>query len=708
MGHRLSSIAALLVFACGLLSCSQRALALDPAHAWAQETPTAPMETISVSAERVVGFKARTTQVGVFRDAEILDVPLTINVVPRALLDVQEAQGLFDALKNTAGVARSQVNGTAADNLSIRGVAVENRSNYRLNGGLPVNNLVEMPMEDKERVEVLKGSSALYYGFTAPTGVVNMVMKRARPEPITTLAVSGNDAGQILGHLDVGRTLGDRDQFGARVNVAGGKVRNAIDGYKGDRHLVAGAFDWRATEALTFKLDLENIRRSAVEQASVGLNPAVNDRITLPSLPDPTKLVSGTWALTSGNIANTQGRADYYFTPDWAVMAEWGRAETNRERRASSQFQNYNVATGQGTLRVSLTRGQSYVNQAARTELAGRLRTGPLDHEVMTGLMENKRYQNGPGQQVVNLPQNLYVPVALPEPLLTQPLTLSPQDITDKGAYVFDRVRIGEHWEVHAGVRRTDYTNISVGNVYAVKTNTPAYAVLWKPRRDTSVYASHIEGLEEGGTAPLITHNGGQVLPPGVSKQKEVGVRTEAVAGLLVSGAYFTIDRKSAYINADNYFVLDGRTEYRGFEYSAIGDAGGGVSIYLSGLFLHAEQSKAQNPAVIGKAPDNTPSQTHSLFVDYQPRGLPGFGVNAGAYYTGKRFINNLEQGSIPGYTLFTAGARYSARMMDKPTTFQVYVENLGDKRYWSGAGGGVLAVGLPRTVRFSMAVQFR
>jgi len=41
------------------------------------------LETINVSAERVTGFKARTSQIGAFRDAEILDIPMTINVIPR-------------------------------------------------------------------------------------------------------------------------------------------------------------------------------------------------------------------------------------------------------------------------------------------------------------------------------------------------------------------------------------------------------------------------------------------------------------------------------------------------------------------------------------------------------------------------------------------------------------------------------------------------
>jgi iron complex outermembrane receptor protein len=215
-----------------------------------------------------------------------------------------------------------------------------------------------------------------------------------------------------------------------------------------------------------------------------------------------------------------------------------------------------------------------------------------------------------------------------------------------------------------------------------------------------------MEGLEEGGTAPLITNNAGQVLPPGVTKQKELGARTEAIAGLLLSGAYFTIDRKSTYINAQNFFVLDGRTRYKGFEYAAIGGLGRGVSIYLSGMFLDAEQVNAQNAALVGKAPDNTPRQTHSLFADWQPASVPGLGVNAGAYYIARRFINNLEQGSIPGYTLFTAGSRYSMHIEGRRTTFQLYLENLADKRYWSGAGGGVLAVGLPRTLRASVRIE--
>jgi outer membrane receptor for ferric coprogen and ferric-rhodotorulic acid len=141
----------------------------------------------------------------------------------------------------------------------------------------------------------------------------------------------------------------------------------------------------------------------------------------------------------------------------------------------------------------------------------------------------------------------------------------------------------GDRLQLQVGVRKTDYVNRSAAGVANISETTPAYGVVYKPRKDTSIYASYIEGLEEGGTAPLSTNNPGQVLPAGISEQTEFGIRTEAFSGLSLTAAYFIIERASAYTNAANFFVLDGRTKYKGFEYSATGEIGRQVSVYLSG-----------------------------------------------------------------------------------------------------------------------------
>jgi iron complex outermembrane receptor protein len=124
-------------------------------------------------------------------------------------------------------------------------------------------------------------------------------------------------------------------------------------------------------------------------------------------------------------------------------------------------------------------------------------------------------------------------------------------------------------------------------------------------------------------------------------------------------------------------------------------------------MLLDAEQRNAVNAALIGKIPENTAKRTGSVFVEYKPGYLGGVSVNAGAYYTGSRAVNNENNAYLSGYTIFTAGLKYATKISGYGTTFQVNAENLGDKLYWSSAGGGLLASGLPRTVKATAKVDF-
>ena len=63
-------------------------------------------------------------------------------------------------------------------------------------------------------------------------------------------------------------------------------------------------------------------------------------------------------------------------------------------------------------------------------------------------------------------------------------------------------------------------------------------------------------------------------------------VKVEARPGLLLHAAYFDIDRHSAYLNASNVYVRDGRARYRGVELSATGEVTPQWSMYLTGQFL--------------------------------------------------------------------------------------------------------------------------
>src|SRR3954470_11296744 len=226
------------------------------------------LEEFNVSSSRMHSYQTDKVQVGSFRDVNPVDVPLTVNVMTREVIESQGARTIFDAIKNAAGVTRAQTGGgSIADNIAIRGITVENRGNFRLNGSLPIVNLADMSLENKERVEVLKGATSLYYGFVPPSGVVNLVTKRPTKDPLTSVTVQGNNYGALTGQLDVSRRFAKNDQFGVRVNLARGKEEIGIDNFSGDRTFAALAADWKVSDKLIFRYDVENLNKKASEQA---------------------------------------------------------------------------------------------------------------------------------------------------------------------------------------------------------------------------------------------------------------------------------------------------------------------------------------------------------------------------------------------------------------------------------------------------------
>lgn len=690
-----------------ILAASIAAISASPVHA--QTTPSEPVEltTVNVVGERIGSFKSNSVQVGTFRDMSPLDVPQTSNVVTREVLDAQSANTLFGALRNTAGVTRSQLNGSTYDNIAIRGILVENRGNYRLNGSLPIINLIDIPLENKERVEVLKGASSLYYGFVPPSGIVNLVTKRAGKEPVTDFTITANQFGAASVHADIARRFGEQQQFGARINLLEAKEDVGVDNYSGDRQLASAALDFRASKDLSFKLDLEHYRKDVSEQAAIRLPAAASGIINLPAVPDSRKNLASEWHKYDAKATNFLFRTDYSLNDNWAVLLEAGKAKTERDRHFS-EFRDYNLATGNGTLLTYFGRGQEFDNENYRAELSGRLPGKTITHELTFGYNLNQRQSDsGASAASIGRPQNLYnpTPIAPLSPAYT--IASVPSSIKDRGWYLSDRILIGDQWQAMIGARGSRYQNKTTTSNYETDDVTPSASLMYKPTSKVSVYGSYIEGLEESGQAPLNRANAGEWLPPAVSKQKEIGIKAEVAQGMLVQAAYFNIKRPSTTVDAANRFVLNGLAEYKGTELAISGELNRQLSFVASALFLDAKQLNAQNAATFNKTTENTPEWTGSLFAEYRLQAVPGLALSGGLFYVGKRPVDNQNQAEIDGYTTLSLGARYTTKISGKRTTFQAVLDNATDKNYWSAAGNGYIGVGAPRTLKMSAKMSF-
>ena len=198
-------------------------------------------------------------QLGAFRDLNQVDVPLTVNVLTREVLEAQSARSLFDALKNTAGVTRAQITGSAYDNLAIRGIIVENRGNYRLNGSLPIINLADFQAQVAQLNQTIQnasfngrnllsaGSTSLNVlanidgttltvqsasGFatqTANLGAQSLATPAAAAQAFSALQQTQAGLASVLGNVGADtRTLNNQSQFLSILNDATAEGLGAI------------------------------------------------------------------------------------------------------------------------------------------------------------------------------------------------------------------------------------------------------------------------------------------------------------------------------------------------------------------------------------------------------------------------------------------------------------------------------------------------
>ncbi|WP_417450670.1 TonB-dependent siderophore receptor [Kordiimonas sp.] len=693
----------LLARAKALLLLSSAMIAVTPAYAAHGEDTTAAdqktIETITVTADREESLSADYIQAGTFQDSSQRDTPLTIAVMTKELLDAQQARSVIDAVRNTPGVTQAQITSVIYSNLAIRGIPVDNVTNYRWNGVLPIINFIDQPIESKDRVEVLKGAAGLYYGFATPSGVVNLVSERASKKQSTTIELHGTAHGSYGVNLDTSQRFAS---LGVRLNAGTTSLENGVDRTSGKRHYVSGALDWQPTDSFTLLLDGEYIYKTITEPTEYYV---LVGGLSIPDLQDPSKNLGAEWLQGKGHQSNLLARAEYVISNHLKASFAAGQSYLERERRYSS-FYGYDLETGDGTLSLAMTSGNDYRNTVYKSDLSASFSTGLIDHEILVGASYTERNANIPAATRYAFSQNLYDPITVAPLPTPDRIIASTSRVKDKGLYIFEKASIGDWLQATIGYRKADYRESGSSENYKLTPDTWSYGLMVKPKDWLNIYANYIEGIEAGGIAQQITNNAGEVLPAALSKQKEIGIKVEPMPGFLVTAAYFHITRPSSYINSDNYYVQDGDAVYKGMEFSATGEMTPNLSVAVTASVLEAEQSSG-DPAVVGKQIENTAKFSGSAFIKYRTPWIDGLSISAGIFRMGERAINALNQAFVPGYTTFDLGASYAVELWGRQHVLNIYGQNITGKRYWAAAGSSLLQQAAPSQISFSISTTF-
>jgi outer membrane receptor protein involved in Fe transport len=119
---------------------------------------------------------------------EIQRIPLSISVISEDFIRDTNMQNITDVLRyqgtsagdNRMGIIQPATSFTPAGNISLRGFPI----NSRLRNGLSRYNAFNL--DNVERVELIKGPAAVFFGSAFPGGVINYVTKQPSFTPVPT------------------------------------------------------------------------------------------------------------------------------------------------------------------------------------------------------------------------------------------------------------------------------------------------------------------------------------------------------------------------------------------------------------------------------------------------------------------------------------------------------------------------------------------
>jgi iron complex outermembrane recepter protein len=184
-------------------------------------------------------------------DTPIMETPISVQVVPRAVIQDQQAVQVGDAIKNVSGVYQGFSLGGFAEQFMIRGFNTQ-YNNYVDGFSVPASRIT---LANAERVEVVKGAAANLYGRIEPGGLINVVTKRPQATPYYALE-------QQFGSFDFYRTTADAtgaiNQDGSvmyRINFEYLDKHSFRDYGFTNRKFLAPSLTWKISDSTQIDLD---------------------------------------------------------------------------------------------------------------------------------------------------------------------------------------------------------------------------------------------------------------------------------------------------------------------------------------------------------------------------------------------------------------------------------------------------------------------
>lgn len=705
-------------------------LACAHAHGAPAPAPDAPadaaaeLDRVEVVGHRE-GYAPTTTRSATRTDTLLRDVPQAVTVVDRDVMRDTAMTSMVDALRFVPGVGVAQGEGHR-DAPIFRGNA--STSDMYVDG---MRDDVQYIRDtyNVERVEVLKGPSAMAFGRGGVGGVINRVTRVADGAHHREASLQLGEHARHRGTLDLGAPLGAN--AGVRVTALLEDSGSFRDGFELRREGINPTATFAFGEHTFATVGYEHFRdervadRGVPSQLAIGIGKPVDvDPSTFFGTPDGSPIVASVDAATAFVEHDVN---------DAVVLRNRTRV-ADYDRFYQNVYPNGITSDGRQAIIAAYNNSMKRANAFNQTDLVATMTTGRWRHTLLAGAELGRQETDSVRLSGVfpaapcggSAPTTSVACVPLASPRYTGPVrfealagdanTTSVADIA--ALYVQDQVEFSPKWQAVLGVRydrfEVEATNNRNGARFSSRDGlwSPRLGLVFKPVAPLSLYASWSNAwLPRAGEQLGSLGAANASLEPEEFRNLEVGAKWDVLPTLALTAAAYRLER-------NNVFTVDPADPTRGFLID--GQRSDGIELGIAGeitprwkvIGSYAYQDAAltadirTSPTAVlpaGTRLAQVPRHSASLWnrYDFSPR----WGIGVGAVYRDAMFASTSNRVVLDGYARVDA-AVYCA--LTDAVRLQANVENLLDTAYFANAHiDNNLMPGAPRSAHLTLNVKF-
>lgn len=682
-----------------------------------------PPGTTITTAGPVDGYRALSAMSSTKTATPIEQVPQSIQVIPRSVIEDQGNRSVTETLRNVSnvqGINDLNIGNTDLQPLRLRGFTAEQWLD-----GLVVNYSAgdRNSFANVERIEVLKGPNAILYGGGPGSpvgGAINIISKLPTNQKSGEFGFTFGSDSYLQPYFDINQPIASDGTVLFRVTGEYTAADSFVDVLEQDRYSINPTLTF--TDKVDTTLTIQG-RFSRYEQQGYQGLPVVGT-IAGDFRVDP-KLYIGNPDIppSHSEVYGVTATLDHRFNEVWSgnVKARWSQSEFDQKTQTTvygtppAGFGFPFIGASEWEIINSQVR-QEQDEFTVNPNLQARFEWGVTKNTLLFGA-DYSRVTDVGGHYTDNLGNVCYVvffgctppttvdllnpsfpiPYSDPTPGTAGAEFISYGDINNvyetKGAYTQLQTSIFDRVHLMAGLRlanlKVDYTdNAPVLNGFGPKLYFETDETKLLPRAGAvveivdglSVYGSYSEGMRWAGFGVQSDPSIGAPKPE-ESQQYDVGFKFAFAPGFSGTVSHFQIDRTNVpnTIAIGNTVPTSQRS--RGFEADLIWQPDRNWQLLASYGYVDAVFADATISTPKGNRVAGVPENSGRLWVNYafDPGPFQGWSVGAGIYLASDQFVDSANQFKTDGYFTVDAKIGYAAETFSA----SLHVKNLTGEEYF-------------------------